>query len=224
MNHVQVEEHLRKEGCEDITGELARIVIDEVLTWKVEEYCSADDASAIIAFSYGFRFDENGNRIPGPVNEALAQCVLDTYTKKNVPVFAQWEIAQCLRGKIPDERLKNIVPEKNIPEGNVVYLSSEGVVKSAMALGMQTQLYPSVLVVAHSLHLVRCLRIVVSFGFFARSMQGSMPKECDIGSGQLWTADRLTGIISDMISRLAAYRKNVLYPKLQERKKTVTGS
>ena len=52
-------------------GIVARLIGEEVLSWRPPEIAAAQ-VTTILAFTFGNRTQPNGNRTPGPVNEALA--------------------------------------------------------------------------------------------------------------------------------------------------------
>ena len=63
----------------------------------------------------------NGNRIPGPMNEALADIVVQLHKETNAPVFAQWEIAEAIGDRIAPENLAVINPTLDA-QANIVYI------------------------------------------------------------------------------------------------------
>ena len=201
-------QHLLKQGLGDISETLAQIVMEQVLPWKDEEPGKSEDARAIIAFSFGFRFEPNGNRKPGPVNKQLADLVSEYYNKQARPVYAQWEIAEALAGRVSKNHLHTIYPKIGKKTGNVEYLSAVDVLDDAIDEGLNpddSNLNP-VLVIAHRYHLVRYARLVKDSGFTVVTAP-DMPSACDPESGQSWTADEVVNIVTEIISRLSAYRK-----------------
>jgi hypothetical protein len=193
-------------------GQFASIVKKLILTWRPENPGNPDEAKAIVAFSYSYRFLSNGNRIPGPINELLAQNIIEHYEKFPRPIFAQWEIAKCFGAKIPLSRFCVINPEINLKKGIAEYLSTEGVLKSAMAQGLNPKEHNPILVIAQRFHLPRCVWLceLPEFGFKTVSDPDHMPDRYDPESGQLWTHEFMSQIVGDIISRFATYRDKVL--------------
>ncbi len=209
MNELNnlITQHFRKEGLGDIHEELARIVIEEILPWKVEDTGHPGRSQIIIGFAFGFVCDPNGNRKPGKINRLLADAVLEYYKRKPRPVYLQWEIAESLRGEIEERHLHVLYPTIGL-SGEIEYLSTQGVLEAvAGKLGIgNLRNAGSVLIVAHRDHLPRCVHLARRMGFQAVAVQSQMPAEYDPSSAQYWTRDRKTYIISDLISRLAALR------------------
>ncbi len=193
-----------------VSEALAAIVMEQVLSWTYENPARPEDCKAVIAFASGLRFDEYGNRHPGPVNQALAALVEKHSGGR--PIYAQWEIALALKGKIPAPQLHTINPTVRREKGNIEYLSTRGVLDAAIAQGLDPTCHTPVLVVAHRYHLVRCARLLQERGFSAVAAP-DLPDWFDQESGQLWTAGELTCLVSEIISRLAHYRATVLYER-----------
>lgn len=67
-----LEAHLQEELGDATTAQaLADIVWQETLSWHAP-VIAPDRITTVIAFTFGNRMLANGNREPGPVNEALA--------------------------------------------------------------------------------------------------------------------------------------------------------
>ena len=206
LKHL-ITRHFRKEGLGEIQEELARIVMEEILPWKVEDTDQPNDSQIIIGFAFGFTSGPNGNREPGKINTLLADAVLQYYEGNPRPVYLQWEIAECLREKIDERHLHVIYPTIG-QAGEIEYLNTQDVLEE-IASGLEGQNLPHTgpaLIVAHRDHLPRCVQLARRMGFQAVAVQSQMPTAYDPLSAQYWTRDRKTYIISDLISRLAALR------------------
>lgn len=216
INLTDLENHLLEQGLSTISKDVAEIAIKQALTWKIEDTRDPNETNAIIAFSFGFRFDSNSNRVPGPINEQLAVKVKNYSDVKPRPVYAQWEICEALKGlggKVPN--LTSICPKIDRKNGTPIYLSTKGVLEHIREKlePMKSEDLGSVFIIAHRDHLVRCARLAQDFGFPIVTAQDDMPDGYDPQSGQLWTTSRTMYIVSDVISRLAAYREDVLSEK-----------
>ncbi|MFB7991574.1 hypothetical protein ACFC4G_01880 [Streptomyces sp. NPDC056002] len=63
---------------------------------------------------------------PGPVNGELADTVARVRARRDVPVYAQWEIARFLKSEYGMTRVTSIEPVV-APDGALAYLSTDGV-------------------------------------------------------------------------------------------------
>ena len=203
-----INDHLLQEGLSISSADLAKMICQELLSWKVPDSSQPDQTDMIIAFSFGFAFDPNGNRKPGQINHLLADKVNSFYTQRPRPVYAQWEIAESLKDKVRKDHLFTIYPVIQ-KEGTVSYLSTKGVLDQVYDL-TGNKPGASVLLIAHRDHLPRCVKLAVQMGFHAEAVQSEMPQAYDPSSGQYWTRNRETYLISDMISRLASLRQSIV--------------
>jgi hypothetical protein len=203
-------EHIKAALCEQGLGDdaenLARIILDHCLSWNVSP-SDVDHVDAIVAFAFGNRIDEYGNRTPGPINALLADVAVDVYEKFNCQVLAQWEIAKLLSGRIPADQLYSINPALDAQTDTKKYLSSAGVLEQVRTI---IEEHSSIFIVAHRDHLYRCLQLADRVGFHAVSDSENMPVDYDPLSSQAWTRRREIYLISDMISRLAAVRQELI--------------
>ena len=138
------------------------------------------DVQIIIALSFG----QGSGGSPGLSNEALARVVSKLAKKYNVPVIAQWEIADC----IPDlsESQQNLIVREHRQSGQ--YLDTYEVLNQAKfhcdRLG-----FKKALVVAHPDHAPRCAAVAKKLGFeVAVADTQSVPYDPD--STQEWTRSK----------------------------------
>jgi hypothetical protein len=194
---------------------------------RAHTLCEVD---VILAFAFGNRFvangqgQRNGNREPGPINEKLAELVVDYYhasqslrTGESPPeVWVQWEIADRIGDRIP---CHVVCPEINREKDEVSYLSTSDVIE---AIGPERfQCAGRALVIAHPDHLVRCMWVVGKGPdrYFRRDKHilpcgmrhpGAVTFDddgwYDRESGQFWTARRHRFLIHEAIGRLSIYQ------------------
>ena len=166
--------------------------------------CDDGDAGAprvdtILAFAFGNRrVLGRGGRLeqrPGPVNEALADVVLRLHSLSGAMVLAQWEIASVLepQGALDDNVLHSIRPSRE-QDGEARYLSTRGVVETAIQQDGGVAALGRVLVVAHRDHIDRCVRLCREASVDASGPDGLqrqwLPSFYDSQSGQPWTRSR----------------------------------
>jgi hypothetical protein len=204
LDHIKAA--LCEHGLGDDAGILARIILDHCLTWNVSP-SDVDHVDAIVAFAFGNRIDEYGNRTPGPINALLADAAVAVYEKFDCQVLAQWEIAKLLSGRIPADQLYSINPAFDAQTDSIKYLSSAGVLEQVRNhIDKKSSIY----IVAHRDHLYRCSQLAERAGFHAVSDSENMPVDYDPSSSQAWTRRREIYLVSDMISRLAAVRQELI--------------
>ena len=188
---------------------LAAILVEDAILWRAPEL-PPGGARAIFGFTFVNRMLANGNRVPGPVNEMLAErvCVLHQHTA--APVFAQWEIAEALAGQIPAAALTAINPGRDV-RGEPVYLGTAQVVAEIAAqIGTPDSLGP-VAVVAFADHLHRAVMSARRAGFDAHAPAGvAMPTAYDPDSGQAWCRSRLAYLLHDIMIRITDRRAAVV--------------
>ncbi|MDA8251539.1 MAG: hypothetical protein M0Z28_20545 [Rhodospirillales bacterium] len=192
-----------------LARELALILTEDTLLWRAPEL-PPGRAHAIFGFTFGNRMLANGNRVPGPVNEALADQVCRLHQQTAAPVFAQWEIAEALAGRVPPASLTAIYPGRDA-RGEPVYLGTGQVVAEfAARTGVPDDLGP-VLVVAFSDHLHRAVTTARRAGFDAHAPAGlAMPAAYDPDSGQAWCRSRLAYLLHDIMIRISERRAAVV--------------
>ena len=191
--------HLTAQLGDAATAEaLTAILLDDALTWQAPTVPLAE-VRTIIGFTFGNRMCPNGNREPGPVNQALGDIAVRLHAATRARIFAQWEVAEAIGGRLPADRLVPIYPERG-PDAEPRYLNTAGVVDALLAAepaGLGT-----VAVVAVRDHAWRCVEIFRTRGLPAGLPEGfAMPDTYDAASGQPWTRDRLTYLLHDLHCR-----------------------
>lgn len=165
-----LEVHPREELGDAATAlALADVVRQETLSWRAP-VIAADRINSVIAFTFGNRMLANGNREPGPVNEALADIVAALHQHTRARVSAQWEIAAALGERVPRDMVTAINPGRDA-RGEPVYLSTSGVLEGIAGL-VPPQSMGCVGVVAFSDHLYRCVATARRLGFDAHAPGG----------------------------------------------------
>ncbi|MFE3054953.1 hypothetical protein [Nocardia sp. NPDC059239] len=168
----------------------------------------ADSATLIVAYSFGNRIPAGADPArtvgdPGPVNEALAAAVVAARGDRDIPVYAQTEIAQVLSSRYGMTDVVSIDPMRNA-DGTLVYLSTDGVAAQVAALRGAAVAGDAAAVVAFADHQWRATRTTAAHGFRAFAPAGvAMPDQYDPQSGQLWTTSRLLYLPTDLLGRLA---------------------
>ena len=108
---AMLEGHLLQElGDAPVARELADVVLHETLCWRAP-VMAAERITTIFGFTFGNRMLPNGNREPGPVNEALADIVATLHARTGARVFAQWEVAHSLGARVPHDLVTSINPD-----------------------------------------------------------------------------------------------------------------
>lgn len=203
-NNLQItlEKHLANElNDAPIAQELALFITKNLLTWKAPTIPTSQ-ISSIVAYAFGNRILPNGNHLPGPMNEALADLVVQLHAETNAPIYAQWEIVEAIGNRIPQEKLVSINPTLDA-QANVVYLSTAGVASAIIKHIGNTQKLGKVAVIAFNDHLHRCIQVSRSVGMDACAPEDyTMPNTYDKYSGQPWTRNRLTYLVTDIKARL----------------------
>jgi hypothetical protein len=186
----------------------ARFVQDDVLTWRAP---AADVASfrTLIAFTFGNRMEPNGNRTPGPVNEAIAAVATEVQRRNSAVVYAQWEVAEPLAGLLPSVTVIPIHPDRDA-RAEPVYLSTLTVVRRAIRLGGGAAALGTVGIVALRDHLRRYVATARALGLNAYAPEGiTMPDRYDPLSGQPWCRNRLAYLLHDIAVGAAERRDAV---------------
>lgn len=206
---AELQAHLQHElGDPAIAQALVDVVMQDALSWRAP-VIAVDKITAIVAFTFGNRMLPNGNREPGPVNDALADVVAALHQKTAARIFAQWEVASALRDDVPQDRLTTINPARD-PRGEPVYLSTSGVLEE-IARQAPPQSLGCVATVAFADHLHRCVATARRLGFDAYAPAGvTMPATYDPLSGQAWCRSRLSYLLHDMMIRVTERRADVV--------------
>jgi hypothetical protein len=205
-----IEAHLAGElGDHETARALAEVLREDALSWRAPEIDPAR-IETIIAFTFGNRMLPNGNRTPGPVNEALADVAVALYRQRAVPIYAQWEVAEAIGARVPQEKVTAIYPGRD-ERAEPVYLSTSGVVSAVIATQADRRSLGVVGVVGFADHLWRCVTTVRQFGLEAYAPGGyAMPGEYDAQSGQPWCRSRLAYLMHDIMIRANERRTRLM--------------
>ncbi len=205
-----IEARLARElGDRDTARALAEALDEDVLSWRARETAPAR-IDTIMAFTFGNRMLPNGNRAPGPVNEALADVVVRLHRERAARIYAQWEVAEAIGSRVPQDQVIAIYPGRD-ERAEPVYLSTSGVVSTIVAMQADRRSLGVVGVVGFADHLWRCVTTVRQFGLDAYAPSGyAMPGEYDAQSGQPWCRSRLAYLMHDIMIRASERRTRLL--------------
>lgn len=191
-------------GDFEIARELALAVRKCALDWTAPTV-PMREINSVIAFTFGNRMLPNGNRMPGPVNEHLADAAVALHLASGAPVFAQWEVAEAIGARVAATHLVPIFPGRD-EQAEPAYLSTAEVLariaakRSPASLGV-------IGVVAFSDHISRCVQTARRLGFAAAAPEDlAMPSEYDALSGQPWCRSRLAYLLHDVMLRVTDRR------------------
>lgn len=206
---AELDTHLRRElGDTAAAQALTEIVLEETLSWRPSAI-APERFTTVLAFTFGNRMRPNGNREPGPVNEAIADVVVTLHRRTRARVIAQWEVAAALAGRVPDELLTAINPARDA-RGEPLYLSTSGVLEEIARLAEPGSL-GCVGVIAFADHVYRCVATARRLGFDAHAPEGiAMPHVYDPESGQVWCRDRVAYLLHDIMIRITERRAAVV--------------
>ncbi|WP_299492674.1 hypothetical protein [uncultured Shewanella sp.] len=189
-------------GDAALANDLTQFVMQQVLTWKAEMR-DVEQGDSIIAYSFGNRIDEKGNKLPGPMNEQIADRVVDIFKQNPKPVYAQWEVAEAIGERIPPAFLFSIYPKIDA-KGEVIYLNTLGVAKEAIRLAKGVEGLGTAIVVAFADHSLRAVNLSREVGIDAYLPKGvSLPQDYDADSGQPWTRSREAFTLYEIKTRAA---------------------
>jgi len=207
-----IETHLAAElGDRETARALADALHEDVLSWRAPEIDPVR-IDTIMAFTFGNRMLPNGNRAPGPVNEALADIAVQLHRHKGARIYAQWEVAEAIGSRVPQEKVTPIYPGRD-ERAEPVYLSTSGVVSAVVAMQADRRSLGVVGVVGFADHLWRCVTTVRQLGLEAYVPQGVvMPHEYDAQSGQPWCRSRLAYLMHDIMIRAGERRGRLMGP------------
>lgn len=205
-----IEAHLAGElGDHETARALAELLREDALSWRAPETDPAR-IETIMAFTFGNRMLPNGNRTSGPVNEALADVAVALYRQRPVAIYAQWEVAEAIGARVPQEKVTAIYPGRD-ERAEPVYLSTSGVVSAVIAMQADRRSLGVVGVVGFADHLWRCVTTVRQFGLEAYAPSGyAMPDEYDAQSGQPWCRSRLAYLMHDIMIRANERRTRLM--------------
>ncbi len=206
---AELQTHLQRELGDAASAQaLATILREETLSWRAP-VIAPERMTSVLAFTFGNRMLPNGNREPGPVNQAIADVVATLQKRTGARVFAQWEVAAAIAGRVPESMMIAINPARDA-RGEPVYLSTSGVLEEIARLAEPRSL-GSVGVVAFADHLYRCVATARRLGFDAHAPEGiAMPSAYDPESGQAWCRDRIAYLLHDIMIRVAERRASVV--------------
>lgn len=187
----------------------AEIVVSDVLQWKPPTV-SAKEVQTIVAYTFGNRFEANGNRSPGPVNAALAEVAVRLHEETGAPLYAQWEVAEAIGARIPSRRLISITPLRDA-RAEPVYLSTGGVAAAIVRHAGDPKRLGKVAVIGFADHIKRCIDTTCRAGLDAAAPAGyAMPATYDADSGQPWTRSRLIYLLHDVMCRIEDRRNQLI--------------
>ena len=187
---------------------LADIVLQDTLSWRAP-VIAVDRITTIIGFTFGNRILPNGNREPGPVNEALADVVAELHQKTGARVIAQWEVAAALQGRVAHDVGTPINPGRD-SRGEPVYLGTSGVLEE-IARQAAPQSLGCLGVAAFADHICRCVATARRLRFDAYAPEDfTMPGAYDPQSGQAWCRDRQAYLLHDIMIRVTERRADVV--------------
>jgi hypothetical protein len=193
-------------GTDGLAAWEKRVPLGGVATTPLLAYRTATappaDIDSVVVFAFGNRIAADGTPEPGPVNQQLADTTAAFVADHPVPVFAQWEVARLLiAAGVPD--VTSIEPTTG-PDGQVVYLSTRGVADAIVAEAKASSVAlgtAGVICVAD--HQGRCLLTADAAGIAGTAIEGvALPSEYDPESGQPWTRDRVSYLVTDLSGRL----------------------
>jgi hypothetical protein len=215
LEALMVRDLARELGSQETARKLVPNLYEALFDWSYPTM-PVQDASAIIAFSFGNRIADAATKAttPGPINARLAEAVHAIRVRHDVPVYAQWEIAQVLQENYGMDRVVSIAPEKGA-DGQVIYLSTEGVAKAALRHAGSPDGLRRAAVVGHRDHVKRCIRVARESGMAqAAAAHGiALPVDYDALSGQSWTRSRDLYLLSDMTAQLGMTRARLIAQK-----------
>ncbi|GAA4877421.1 hypothetical protein [Ferrimonas pelagia] len=212
---TQLSEHLSQQlghTVDDPTlpAQLAELFYDAMLDWQAPELTQGK-VGAIIACSFGYARQENGNIIAGPMNAQLADVVVALQQQHQCRVFAQWEIAEAIGNRIDHTQLTAIHPDIDPHDATVTYLSTTGVLNKVIkALSFEPPELGNVLMVAWRHHITRTVNAARQCGFHAWSAPlDTLPSDYDPASGQAWTRNPRDYLLHDVVARIPLLKEEL---------------
>ncbi|NIB42168.1 hypothetical protein HBA55_21355 [Pseudomaricurvus alkylphenolicus] len=200
LREIVYERIQRQLNDEEASNVLTDFVFNDVMQWRADTI-NVQKADSIIAFAFGNRISENGNRLPGTMNEALAKLTIETFRRTAAPVYAQWEIAEIIGDQIPAHLLTPIYP-KITETGDVIYLSTRGVAEDIARIAGSTDKLGKAIVISFSEHSLRSIRTAREVGIDAYAPEAVMlPNTYDEQSGQPWTRTKRNYVLHELRSR-----------------------
>lgn len=212
---VQLEAHLLDELGEPATAaSLARYFEEDILAWRAPEV-APEEITTILAFTFGNRTQSNGNRTPGPVNEALADLAARLYGETRARVFGQWEVVEAIGDRVPQDKLTAIFPARDA-RAEPLYLSTSGVIEEVVRRVRDPASLGTVGIVAFADHAWRCVTTARRFGLTDAALPSgyTMPNHYDPLSGQPWCRSRLAYLLHDIAIRVTERRDEAITAQL----------
>ncbi|MFD3660025.1 hypothetical protein ACFWVF_05375 [Streptomyces sp. NPDC058659] len=206
----------RELGDRAVAKELVPHLLDVGFDWEPETAPLAA-VDFVVAYGFGNRPAAGGGDPaktlpePGPVNEELASTVARIRAARDVPVYAQWEIARFLEA---DHGMTDVVAIEPViaPDGTITYLSTDGV--AAQVAAARRELPGGIgtaCVVGFRDHHKRCVQTTRDRGMTAYAPRGfAMPHVYDAESGQPWTRGRDLYLVHDMAAQWQVIRAKLV--------------
>ena len=172
----------------------------------------------IVAYAFGNRLPAGGGdptkvlAEPGPVNEELADTIARIRAaRRDLPVYAQWEIARWLESKYGMTDVTSIEPEI-AADGTITYLSTDGVAAQVVEYRKKAPHgIGTACVVGFRDHHKRCVQTTRDRAMPAYAPAGfAMPHTYDPESGQPWTRRRDLYLVHDMLAQWTVLRAKVI--------------
>lgn len=162
---------------------------------KVKPQGKLSEADVIGAFSLGFLKND-----PGLSNEVMARFVEKLFNIHQLHIISQWEITDAMR--------VTLIPIKNIHEHRIKgkYLDTLEVA-AQMVEEMKKQGWKKIVVVAHPLHVWRCVKILQKLGVEPIIPARLKTIPFDPRSEQWWTRNRILWTIKEIPIRLGSFVK-----------------
>jgi hypothetical protein len=198
--------HLAEELGDAATARaLTELLQEDALAWRAP-VAAPERITTILGFTFGNRMLANGNRLPGPVNEALADVAVRLHAQSGAPIYAQWEVAEAIGTRVPSDRVSAIHPTRD-ERAEPRYLSTSGVIDAVARRAGDPAALGVVGIVAFADHARRCVDTARRAGMDAHVPAGyALPRDYDAQSGQPWCRNRLAYLMHDIALRAAERR------------------
>jgi hypothetical protein len=188
--------------------QLAEFLSEDALSWRPPTI-EPRRVRTILAFTFGNRMQPNGNRTPGPVNEAIAAVAVRLAHATGAIIYAQWEVAAAVGGAVSPDRLVAIYPDRD-DRAEPRYLNTSDTIRRMLTIAGDPALLGTVGIVGFRDHVWRCVANARALGLDAYAPAGyDMPADYDPQSGQPWCRTRLAYLMHDIAIR-AAERRDAL--------------
>ena len=207
----QVAAHLTGElGDAATAAALARSLAQDALSWRAPEV-APERIATVLAFTFGNRMHPNGNREPGPVNEASPPPRRGCTARQGRRSSPSGKSPRLIGGRVAKDKLVAILPARDA-RAEPLYLSTSGVVEEVVRRAGNPVSLGGVGIVAFADHAWRCVATARRFGLAGAAMPAghAMPAEYDPLSGQPWCRSRLDYLLHDIAIRVAERRDAVI--------------